>query len=204
MKKSNAIPWWGWLVWIVAVVVGIVAYNYIPTQVPTHFNLAGEANQFGPRLVAVLVEPAIMIGIILLWHVLWRIDPKKRNYETFWSTYRYIGGVIVVFIGLMYLSTLGHLLNIASVGMLLQFGPTIFGIVILLLANVLPRLQPNWWIGIRTPWTLSSEESWNRTHRLAGHLGIPTGVLMAILIPIILWVLVTVVASYFYAQPKGN
>lgn len=218
MKKSKAMPWWGWLVWAIASVAGIVAYKYIPMQAPVHYDLAGEPNHSGPRWVAAFAEPAIMIGIILLWHVLWRIDPKKRSYDVFWSTYRYIGGVLIVFISLMHLSTLAHLLNIASVGMLLRFGPTIFSIMILLLANVLPRLQPNWWIGIRTPWTLSSEESWNRTHRLAGYLGIPTSVLMvilvwvlqssmipmAILLPIAFWILVSVVASYFYAKQNNN
>ena len=120
-----------------------------------------------------------------------------------------------MFSGLMYLGSLGHVLNIAGISSM-RFGPTTSGIMILLLANVLPRLQPNWWVGIRTPWTLSSAESWNRTHRFAGHLGIPTGVLMvilawvlpnsmimlAILVPIILWALISVVASYFYAKKE--
>lgn len=214
MKKDNAIPWWGWSAWLIAIALGIIAYSHIPAQVGTHFNLAGKADRVGSRFAAVLVEPAIMVGIMLLWHVLWRIDPKKRNYETFWPTYRYIGGIIVVFIGLMYLSTLSHLLNIAPVEMLLRFGPTIYAIMIVLLANVFPRVQQNWWIGIRTPWTLSSKASWNRTHRLAGNLGIPTGVIMiilvwilpnslipfAIVLPIILWVFITVVASYLFAK----
>jgi len=152
VKKSNAMPWWGWLAWLIAMTVGIVLYFHMPTHVPTHYNLAGEPNQFGSRFAAVIVEPAIMIGIILLWHILWKIDPKKRNYDAFWSTYRFIGGVIIVFIGLMYLSTVGHFLNVAPVSVLLRFGPTVYAILILMLANVLPRLQPNWWLGIRTPW----------------------------------------------------
>lgn len=214
MKKSSAMPWWGWLAWLSAVAAGGIAFHYLPSRVPTHYTLSGQPSRFGVPVSVVMVEPAIMLGVILVWHVLWRIDPKKRNYDTFWSTYRYIGAVLIVFIGLMYLSNLGHVLNIVPVTVLLRFGPTIFGIMILLLANVLPRLQPNWWIGIRTPWTLSSDESWNRTHRLAGHLGIPTGILMAalvwalpnpmiptgIVIPLILWALITVVASYFYAK----
>lgn len=197
--------------------IGVVAYNHLPAQVPTHFNLAGKADRMGSRLEAVLVGPATMLGIILLWHVIWRVDPKKRNYESFWSTYRYVGGVIVVFSGLMYLWALGHVLNIAGVSSM-RFAPTTFGIMILHLANVLPRLQPHWWVGIRTPWTLSSVESWNRTHRLAGHLGIPAGIFMvilawvlpnstiplAILVPLVSWVLITVVASYFYARQNDN
>lgn len=55
--------------------------------------------------------------------------------------------------------------------------PTVIGIMFMLMANILPCIQPNWWIGFRTPWTLLSAESWNRTHRLGGKLGIPAGIL---------------------------
>lgn len=114
-------------------------------------------------------------------------------------------------IGLIYLTVLGHLLHIGS----MRFAPTAYGIMFMLIANVLPRLRPNWWIGIRTPWTLSSEQNWIRTHRLGGQLGIPIGILiivlgwilptgkmllLAVYLPVILCVLITVVASYFYAK----
>ncbi|MFB5193136.1 SdpI family protein [Alicyclobacillus fastidiosus] len=207
MNKKKVMPWWGWLTWTLAIVLGCIAYFHLPTQV------VGKAGRMTPRLLAVVYEPSIMLVIILLWHVLWRIDPKKRNYESFWSTYRYIGGIIVVCIGLIYLTVLGHFLHIGS----MRFAPTAYGIMFMLLANVLPRLQPNWLVGIRTPWTLSSEESWRKTHRLGGQLGIPIGILiivlawvlpttkmmvLAIVLPILLWALMTVVASYFYAKEE--
>lgn len=177
MKKNNALPWWGWLAWGLTIALGIIAYTHLPVQV------VGKANRTTPRLLVVLYEPSIMLGFILLWQVLWRIDPKKGNYESFWSTYRYIGGVIVICIGLIYLTTLGHALNITS----MRFVPTVIGMMFLLITNVSPRIQPNWWVGFRTPWTLSSAESWNRTHRLGGQLGIPMGLLIIILA----WVLPT-------------
>lgn len=208
MEKNRAMPWWGWFAWVLAITLGIVAYTHLPAQV------VGNANRMTPRLLVVLYEPAIILGIILLWHVLWRVDPKKKNYESFWPSYRYIGGVIVVCISLVYLTVIGHALKITS----MRFVPTVIGIMFMLIANILPRIQPNWWIGFRTPWTLSSTESWNRTHRLGGKLGIPMGILiiilawilptnfmmrLAILVPILLWVLITAVASYFYAK-KNN
>jgi uncharacterized membrane protein len=213
MNKKRAIPWWGWLVWIVVVVIGAIAFSHLPARVPTHFNLAGEANRYSSRFWGVVYEPLLMLVIMLLWHVLWRIDPKKRNYESFWSTYRYIGGIIVVCMGLIYLTVLGHLLHFAT----MRFALTAYGIMFMLIANVMPRLRPNWWMGVRTPWTLSSEESWNRTHRLSGQLGVPMGILIIILawvipigigklmvlaaiLPVIIWALIAVVASYFYAK----
>jgi uncharacterized membrane protein len=68
--KGNAVPWWGWFAWFLAIALGIAAYNHLPAQVATHFNLAGKADRMGSRLEAVSIVPAIMFGIILLWHVI--------------------------------------------------------------------------------------------------------------------------------------
>jgi len=216
MNKKKVMPWWGWLAWILAIVLGCIAYFHLPAQVPSHVNSVGKPALYVPRLLAVAYEPSIMLVIILLWHVLWKIDPKKRNYESFWSTYQYIGGVVVVCIGLIYLMVLVHLLQIGSIR-LAPIALTAYGIMFMLIANVLPRLQPNWWVGFRTPWTLSSEECWSRTHRLGGQLGIPAGILiivlawvlptnrmmiLAVVVPILLWLLITVVASYFYTKKE--
>ncbi|AFM39409.1 hypothetical protein Desaci_0337 [Desulfosporosinus acidiphilus SJ4] len=134
MKTNKAMPWWGWLTWVLAIILGLIAYSHLPAQV------IGKANRMTPRLLIVLYEPAIMLFIILLWHVLWRIDPKKKNYETFWPTYRYIGGVIVVCISLVYLTVIGHALNIAS----MRLVPTVIGIMFMLIANMLPRIPQFW------------------------------------------------------------
>ncbi|GLV12973.1 immunity protein SdpI [Alicyclobacillus hesperidum] len=214
LNKKSAMPWWGWFSWFVVIVLGCLAYFHLPTQVPSHVH-AGKPTLYISRLLAVMYEPSIMLAIILLWHVLWRIDPRKKNYESFWGTYRYIGGVIVVCVGLIYLTVLGHLLHIGT----MRFALTTYGLMFMLIANVLPRLRPNWWIGVRTPWTLSSEEIWNRTHRLSGQLGIPLGILImilawvlpinrfttvAVVIPVLLWALITVVASYVYARQERH
>jgi len=207
-KNNNAIPWWGWLAWVLVVISGVVAYTNLPAEILRNSKL------MIPRLLVVSYEPAIILGIILLWQVLWRIDPRKKNYESFWPTYRYIGGVVVVCISLVYLAVLGHVVLKIAVMRLI---PTAFGIMFMLIANVLPRIQPNWWIGIRTPWTLSSTACWNHTHRLGGQLGIPVGILitilswilpanrvmiLAIVLSILLWVFISAVASYFYVKEE--
>lgn len=214
LNKKSAMPWWGWLSWAVAIVLGGLAYFHLPSQVPSHVH-EGKPTLYISRLLAVMNKPFMILAIILLWHVLWRIDPRKKNYESFWGTYRYIGGVIVVCVGLIYLTVLGHLLHIGT----MRFALTAYGLMFTLIANVLPRLRPNWWIGVRTPWTLSSEETWNRTHRLSGQLGIPMGILImilawvlpinrfttvAVVMPVLLWALITVVASYVYARQERH
>jgi hypothetical protein len=106
MNKKKAMPWWGWLAWILATVLGCLTYFHLPVQVPSHVNSAGKPAFFISRLLAVVYEPSIMLVIILVWHVFWRIDPKKRNYESFWSTYRYIGGVVIVCVSFIYIVVL--------------------------------------------------------------------------------------------------
>lgn len=214
MKKGNAIPWWGWIFWMITLVLGVIASFHLPATVPSHINASGKPALFISRWLAVSYEPIITLIILLVWQVLWRIDPKRRNYESFWSTYRYIGGIIVVCVGLIYLTVLGHLLQFATMRLAL----TAYGIMFMLIANVLPRLQSNWWLGIRTPWTLSNDEVWTRTHRFGGRLGIPFAALIVLLawvlpleklmvlsavIPIILWAITTVVASYFFDKKRN-
>lgn len=200
-KCLDAIPWWGWGLWAAVLALGIWAYPHLPTQI------AGAAHRVTPRLQVVSYEPALMLAVMLLW----RIDPKRRNYQEFWATYRYIGGVVVAGMGFVYLTILGHALRVVT----LRFAPTAVGAMFLLIAGALPRIRPNWWVGIRTPWTLSSEQSWNRTHRLGGQLAVLVGGLIVVLswvlpanwmlmagvaAPILCWTLMVVVASYYFAQ----
>ncbi len=214
VKKGNAIPWWGWLAWGLMVACGIVAFFVLPVRVPKVGPNGHHAGFSTPRYFVVAYEPALILAIMLLWQVFWRIDPKRRNYDRFWGTYRFIGGAVVVFIGLVYLWVLGRALHIIAYPTM-RFAPTFVGLMFLAITNVLPRLQPNWWVGIRTPWTLSSDSTWVRTHRFGGHLGIPTAIVIIVLSwvlppspllvlavagPVVLWAIVTVVASYFYAQ----
>lgn len=216
-NRSHAVPWWGWLAWAMVTGLGLAILPHLPARVPIHYNFTGSPDRFGPRLHAVLMLPAIILGILLLWQVLWRIDPKKRNGgESFWPTYRYVGGLVVVLMAVldvgMLVEDFHHGGAFATLPVRWEFSA--IGLFILLLSNVLPRLRPNWWIGIRTPWTLSNERSWVLTHRLAGHVGVAAGLLMiamawtlpiaqigwAVIIPIALWGLVAVVASYCYAR----
>jgi uncharacterized membrane protein len=99
----------------------------------------------------------------------------------------------------------------------MRFASTAYGIMFMLIANVLPRLQSNWWVGIRTPWALTSEYSWQKAHRLGGQMGIPMGILiivlgwvlptnkimvLAIVALILLRALITIGAPYFYAKKE--
>lgn len=203
-------PWWAWLVWIATLVVGLALYPQLPASVATHFNASGQPNGYMSKWQAVLFMPGVMLLMMGLWFVMYRIDPKRAEYPKFWPTYRFLGGLITLFLGLIQVWILLH--GIGAVGSSGRVAMILVGAVILLLSNWLPRVQPNWLIGIRTMWTLSSEETWRRTHRFAGALGVIVGMVcivvsillpvhvvnVAVLVLILLWVAASVLASYVY------
>ncbi|MDA8194266.1 MAG: SdpI family protein, partial [Thermaerobacter sp.] len=85
-------------------------------------------------------------------------------------------GLTAAFIGATQAWVIGHALGwpVSSVRVV----PILVGLLLLLLANVLPRVKPNWWIGVRTPWTLSNDAVWAKTHLWAGRLGVAAGLLL--------------------------
>ena len=158
--------------WIGPVVVAgmliftALVYDGLPERIPTHWNLSGEVDGWSGRLWGSLMAPVIAAGLWLLLPVLRRVDPRRVNYDRFDATFWLILNVIVVFMGAMHVLTLGIALGwpVDMTRAIL----VLMGLLFAGLGNYLPRLRSNWWMGIRTPWTLESEAVWRATHRLAG------------------------------------
>ncbi|WP_010587513.1 SdpI family protein [Schlesneria paludicola] len=155
----------------------IVAWPWAPVQIPVHWNLAGEVDRFGSRLEGLFILPVIATGLYLLLRFLPRIDPARVNYPSFAPAYT------VIRISLLIVMTVIHgCLLFAALGYQVQVGqivPIVLGAMFITLGNVMGKLRPNWFVGVRTPWTLSSRRSWNKTHRLAGWLFVAMGVAVA-------------------------
>lgn len=161
-----------WAVLALAAIANIVAYVALlpsmPDQMPSHWGLDG-VDEWSSKenSIALAVMPAILLIVLF---IVPRIDPKRRNFDRFAGIYRTFAAVITLFMMAVswmgpltvwgYLSTNGTLLNT------LLFG--FFGVLFIGLGNYLPRIKPNFTFGIRTPWTLASEEVWRRTHRASG------------------------------------
>lgn len=214
MKNAERLgaPIWAWIVWGVVVVGSLIAEPYLPSRIAIHFGVTGAPNGYSSRWVGALILPAIMVLLLCLWQVLWRIDPKRRNYSMMAPTYRYLGGVVIVFMALVQTFILLQAVHLVSwnstrlVGMLV-------GLVIALLANVLPRVKANWWIGIRTPWTLSDANVWRKTHQVGGQTGVVAGLAIvavnlvapldwsgvATMAIIIVWAAGLFIASYWFS-----
>lgn len=161
---------------VLTIVVTAIVYPRLPAQVPVHWDLHGQADRFGSRLAGVTLMPLLMIGTWLLLRFLPRIDPRRSNYEKFEDTYDlFVNSLVALFVvmqGVMLAAALGVRVSMARVV------PALIGVLLIMLGNALPRARPNWWFGIRTPWTLSSDRVWMKTHRVGGYMMVLAGLVM--------------------------
>jgi uncharacterized membrane protein len=156
----------------------LAVYPLLPEQIPVHWGLSGDVDGWTAKWPGAFMAPALALGIWLLLQVLPKVDPRRRNYERFQETYWVLVNVIIGFIGLVHVLSLGTALGwpIAVPRVIL----VLVGLLFVALGNYLPRLRPNWWMGIRTPWTLENDRVWRDTHRLGGKTFVVAGLLMMI------------------------
>ena len=169
--------WFGLVIAALAVAVSLWAYPQLPATVATHWNVRGEADGFSSRLVAVSIMPLVILVMTGLFNVLPRLDPRRANYSKFIGTYWLIANAVILFI------LIGHGMIVATgLGYPVKIGRTMpigVGLLFIVLGNYLTRVEPNWFIGIRTPWTLSSDTVWRKTHRTGGWLMVLGGAAIA-------------------------
>lgn len=165
--------WFGILALVAAGIFTTVVYQDLPERIPTHWNFAGEVDGWSSRLAGAVMLPLIGLAIWAMLQVLPRIDPLRQNYDKFRPTYDVAINSILVFMAAAHVFVLGVALGWPlNVKRALPIG---IGLICLVIGNVLPRARRNWMFGVRTPWTLSSERVWERTHRLAGYLFVALG-----------------------------
>jgi uncharacterized membrane protein len=170
--------WFGLVVAVLAAAVSVWAYGRLPETIATHWNLQGAPDGYSSRFWAVAVMPLVTLGLTGLFNLLPRVDPRGENYPKFLTSYWLIANAILVFTGVV-----AHTLILANgLGYTVQVDrllPIGMGLLFAFLGNYLTRVEPNWFIGIRTPWTLSSDAVWRKTHRTAGWLFVVGGLVIA-------------------------
>jgi len=170
--------WFGLVIAAVAVAVSIWAYPRLPPTVATHWDLRGAPDGFSSRLLAVSIVPVVLLVMTGLYNVLPKLDPRGENYAKFLSTYWLIGNAVIVFVlvahAMIIASALGYSVRID------RLMPLGFGLLFIFLGNYITRVEPNWFVGIRTPWTLSSDTVWRKTHRTGGWLMVLGGFVLAV------------------------
>lgn len=188
-------------------VVSFLAAPSLPAQLVTNWNAAGEPNGSMPKLLAIWLFPVLTAGILLMFALIPRIDPLRENIARFRPYYDWF---VVVFTAYMFLVHTGIIAF--NLGYEFDFTLLVVGAVAVLLYYVgvlLGHAERNWFVGIRTPWTLSSDEVWDRTHALGGRLfklaalvslvGLLVGdyAVYFLVVPVLLTAGVTVAYSYY-------
>jgi uncharacterized membrane protein len=153
---------------VVAFIASVVVYPRLPDPMPTHWNFAGEADDYSSRLVGAFMLPLVALGAYFMMFVWPYFDPRRASLMRSSDVYVLMRTAAILF--MVYLH--GIALYSAATGSTLNNSLVLggLGVVFLVIGNYMPRIRPNWIAGVRTPWTLSSDSVWRATHRLAGRI----------------------------------
>jgi uncharacterized membrane protein len=163
---------------LAAVTASIIVYPQLPERMPTHWSASGDVNGWSSRLLGAWIVPLIMAVVWLVMRAIPHIDPRRANYANFAGTYDALVILVLLFMLVLHVIVLA-----AATGTPVRMDRIMMPLVGVFIAGIgflIPRAAPNWFVGIRTPWTLTSDLSWEKTHKLGGPLFIAFGVLMIV------------------------
>lgn len=162
------------LVILLPILVGVILWNQLPEQLPIHWNAAGDIDGWGSKLFVVCGMPLLLLAFQWLCVFATFSDPKKAGHSgkilhlVFWL----IPVMSVMLCVVTYAAAMGKQVRMEVVM------PVFMGLLFAIIGNYLPKCKQNYTIGIKIPWTLSSEENWNRTHRFAGWSWVAGGLII--------------------------
>jgi uncharacterized membrane protein len=168
------------LLTLAALVYTLVLYPSLPERIPTHWNWQGEVDGWTRKGVGVFLPTGLMVLFLGLLFALPWLSPRPFGVETFRETFNYVMvATIALFAFLQWVTLQAALHPERAMGRVLIAGLFLF---FALLGNVLGKVRRNFWIGVRTPWTLANDAVWIATHRLAARLFVALGLLGALLV----------------------
>ena len=163
---------------LLTLVAWLIALPHLPATMPIHWGANGEADGFATKINAMILTVGIMVLIYFIIAFVPRIDPRKENYKYFSKTYNILLNAVLLLFFFVNMSTilqgLGYNVPMSYIA------PIMAGLVFIIIGNFLQRVRSNYFMGIRTPWTLSNETVWKKTHRLSGKLFFIGGLLILI------------------------
>ncbi len=175
MKFKNEIP----LLAIVALPFIYLAYIWgeLPEKVPMHWNINGEIDRFGDKTELLLIPILLPLLIYIIFLIVPKIDPKNKI-SKMGNKYRHIKILLTTFMSILALFIIYSAKNQSLANP--NYIVLIIGILYLILGNYFKTIKANYFIGIRTPWTLENETVWKETHKLAGKLWFVGGIIIVI------------------------
>jgi uncharacterized membrane protein len=162
-----------------AFLMSALLYRRLPERMPTHWNIRGEVDAYGSRPFGAFLLPAMMGGLFLVFLALPAISPRGFRFDRFHAVWGIFQTAILGFLFLVHTLVLS-----AAMGKRVDMTRVIeagIGLLLAVLGNFMGKITRNFFVGIRTPWTLASEEVWMRTHRLGGKLFVLAGLMTFVL-----------------------
>ena len=152
-----------------ATLAGLLLWNRLPDPMASHWGVDDQVNGYMPKFWGVFLMPVMTIGMFLLFLVIPSIDPLKANIAKFRETFNTFIVLIMVFMLYIYGLSLAWNLGYTGIRMSVAMLPAI-GLLFIFIGLLIEKSKRNFFIGIRTPWTLSSDAVWDETHRVGGKL----------------------------------
>ena len=173
IKKNKKLLILTSIVTLIPVVIGLLLWNRLPEQIPSHWDINGNIDAWSSKTFAVFALPALLLALHWVCVIASATDPKHKNYSPkMLNLVLWICPVIgLVLSTLVYTTALGYQLKIQIIM------PLLVGLMFIVIGNLLPKCRQSYTMGIKLPWTFASEENWNKTHRFAGKLWVIGGIL---------------------------
>jgi len=169
--KTEILPF---IILFATVALSFWAYPLLPDLVVSHWNFAGQADGWSSREFHTILFPGIIFAMYLMFSLMPKLDPHAERYSEFASVYLVMRNFILLIFFVIFAAA-----TFSNLGYAINIGATVAGAVGLLmifLGNYFGKLKRNYFVGIKTPWTLASENVWNKTHRLGSRLFIVWGI----------------------------
>ncbi len=162
------------LITLIPIVIGLILWDKLPAQVPVHWNINGDVDDYTTKTQAVFVMPLVLVAFHWICVVGTSLDPKKQNInDKMFTLVLWIIPVISLLCNSMvYATALGHKINVEIIM------PLFMGALFIVIGNYFPKCKQSYTVGIKIPWTLNDEENWNKTHRMAGFLWVIGGIVI--------------------------
>lgn len=179
MKPSRNGNPGAWILCALMFLISLAVWPHLPEQIPLHFNAAGSVDGTGPRFM-IFMFPVLTAFLLLVAEVSPRIDPRQDNYRRFRQQYRQLHFILSLLFLLIELYTIAicfrpGLTETLSIG---TWMPALIGALLAFCGNAMPKFKYNFFVGVKTPWTLADENVWYLTHRFSGKVFVVCGVLM--------------------------
>ncbi|MBI3173483.1 MAG: SdpI family protein [Chloroflexi bacterium] len=164
---------------VAATLVGALLWNQLPEQMASHWDINDQVNGYMPKFWGLFLMPLVTLGMLVLFLVIPSIDPLKANIAQFREAFNLFIVLIIGFMIYVHGLTLAWSLGYQNFKMSTAMLP-FMGLLFIAIGFMLRKAKRNFFIGIRTPWTLSSDRVWDETHRLGAILFMSSGVLAVI------------------------